>query len=73
MKSYEVIRDTLEREGITGYQLSHSIGCSNSYVTNIINIKKDPRVSTLTKILDALGYDLVARSREDGFEFEIDS
>lgn len=73
MKSYEVLRDALEREGITAYRLSLAIGKSQAYVTNIINRKVDPKVSTLTQTLDSLGYDLVARSREDGFEFEIDS
>ena len=73
MKSYEAIRDILVREGANAYDISRLIRRTRTYVINIISRKLDTRVSTLVEILDALGYDLVARSREDGFEFDIDS
>ena len=73
MKAYEALRDALEREGVTAYQLAQTLGRSRYYVSNIILRKTDPKVSTLAQTLDSLGYDLVARSREDGFEFDIDS
>jgi len=72
MRADKVLREILAREGLTPIQASRKIGHNQGYMAAIFSKKTVPKVSTYAGILYPLGYDLVARSREDGFEFSID-
>lgn len=71
MRADKVLREILSREGLSPVQASRKIGHNQNYLASIFYKKTVPKVSTYAGILYELGYDLVARSREDGFEFHI--
>lgn len=72
MRADKVLRAILKRESITYMAASRKMGRTESYLGSIISKGTIPRVDSMARICDALGYDLLARSRDDGFEFYID-
>jgi len=72
MRADKVLREILAREGLTPIQASRRIGRNQNYIASLLYKKTVPKISTYAGILYELGYDLVAKSREDGFEFHID-
>ena len=67
----KVLAEILEREGISTVQASRMYGKHKSYITSLLSRGTVPKADTLAGILDAIGYDLIARSRADGYEFTI--
>jgi len=72
MQADKVLKTILEKEGITTIQASRKMGRSDGYLSATIAKKASPRVDIMADICDALDYDLLVRSREDGFELYID-
>ena len=72
MRADKVLREILIREDVSTIQASRSLCKSDGYMTAILAKKTIPTADTMAAICDALGYDLIARSREDGYEFTID-
>ena len=72
MNANETIRNILRREGVSAERAALSMGKSKSYLTALLARQTDPRMSTMVSVCDSMGYELVARSRDDGFEFVID-
>jgi len=72
MRADKVLRAILDKDGISTIQASERMGKSKTYVNKIIATKTIPRTDNMAAICDAVGYDLIARSREDGYEFTID-
>lgn len=72
MRADKVLRAILDKEGVSTIQASVTMGKSKGYVSAILSTKAMPKTDTMAKVCDALGYDLIARSREDGYEFTID-
>lgn len=72
MRADKVLRAILDKDGLTAIQASERMGKSKTYVNNIISKETIPRADNMAAICDAVGYDLIARSREDGYEFTID-
>ena len=74
MNIMNTMREILKREEISASDASRKMGRSPAYVGNLINphSHKDVQASTAVKFCEAMGYELVARSKEDGYEFLID-
>lgn len=47
------------------------MGHGRAYLSTLVSEGRECKLSTLVEFCDATGYDLVARSRTDGFEFEV--
>lgn len=72
MRADKVLKAILAKEGISSIQASRKIGKSDAYLSSIIAKGTSPGVSTMAGICDVLDYDLLVRSRNDGFELTID-
>lgn len=72
MRADKVLRSILDKEGVSSTRASERIGKNKSYVSVILSNHVIPKTDTMAAICDAVGYDLIARSREDGYEFTID-
>lgn len=72
MRAGKVLKTILAKEGITPTEAARKIGRSDAYLSSIIAKDTSPKVSTMAGICDALDYDLLVRSRSDGYELNID-
>ena len=77
MNAIDTIISLIEREHVTAKDVSTSIGQRDGYVGTIMSdyLRKGRstiQVSLLARIAEAMNYELVLRSRDDGFEFIID-
>ncbi len=72
MQTVRVLETILMRENISAQMVSLSMGRNRTYLRSVIAQKLQPRADTLATILDAMNYDLVAKSRDDGYEIAID-
>lgn len=71
MNANDVMREILCREHLSAEKASIRMGRSKTYVNKLLSTKTDPKSETLAEFCEAMGYELIARSREDGFEFII--
>lgn len=72
MQADKVLRAILAREGFTPIQASRKIGKNPNYLAVLFTKGTIPKVSTYSEICYQLGYELIARSINDGYEFHID-
>lgn len=72
MRADKAIRAMLDREGMSTIRASELMGKSKGYVSRILSTNAIPHADILANICDVAGYDLIAKSREDDFEFLID-
>lgn len=72
MRADKVLKEMLAREHVSTIDASKIMGRSKGYVSTFISRHTIPKADTMAAICDAMGYDLIARSREDGYEFTID-
>lgn len=66
MNSAEIVRTAREREGLTRKQLADEAGVEQATIWNIESGKVDPRMGTMLKIMQALGYDIVFNPKYRG-------
>lgn len=73
MTAIEAICDIMETNGVSFAELSEyaDLG-SKSNVHHLLNLRKDLKVGTFVKMLEALGYQLVIQSEETEDEIVID-
>lgn len=73
MTAIEVICYIMETNGVSLAELSEyaDLG-SKSNVHHLLNLRKDLKVGTFVKMLEALGYQLVIQSEETEDEIVID-
>lgn len=72
MRADKVLKEMLIRESISTIDASKAMGKNRAYVSKLLSTQTMPKTDTMAAICDAVGYDLIARSREDGYEFTID-
>ena len=72
MQAYDVLRAILSDDALSPIVISEKMGRSKSYLSVIISRHSVPYTNTMALILDTMGYDLVARSRQNGREYVID-
>ena len=73
MTAIEAICYIMETNGVSLAELSEyaDLG-SKSHVHHLLNLRKDLKVGTFVKMLEALGYQLVIQSEETEDEIVID-
>lgn len=72
MQAIKVLQTILARENVSAPTISKRIGRNRAYVNTIFASESVPQMDTLVTILDACGYDLIARNRADGTEHVIE-
>ena len=73
MQAYDVLKAIVKTEGLSLYDVAYRAGRSKYYLATILARKNCPRSDIMALLLDAMGYDLIARSREHkDREFVID-
>lgn len=72
MHAVKVLQAILAREHLAPLQVSRVIGKPRTFVGTIFSTERMPQVQTVVTILDACGYDLIARNRDDGSEYVIE-
>ena len=72
MQAIKVLQTILARENVSAPTISKRIGRNRAYVNTIFASESMPQTDTLVTILDACGYDLIARNRADGTEHVIE-
>ncbi len=72
MQAIKVLQTILARENVSAPTISKRIGRNRAYVNTIFASESMPQMDTLVTILDACGYDLIARNRADGTEHVIE-
>lgn len=71
MRADKVLKAILAKDGKKAREITEHMGRSPRYLDQTIYRGNVPKTGTFSEILDACGYDLIARSRDDGFEFLI--
>lgn len=73
MHVIKVLEDILAREGLRPPVLSAEMGKGRTYINSLLNRRDSvPNLDTVIAILDACGYDLIARNRADDSEHVIE-
>jgi transcriptional regulator with XRE-family HTH domain len=62
----------LAKEGVTAAEMSRRLGKSRLYMTTLFANERVPTIGTMTSVCKELNYDLLVRSRDDGYEITID-
>jgi len=57
--------------GLAKTDISRKMGREQSYIATIFAKSAIPRTSTYSEILDACGFDLIVRRRDDGSEIRV--
>lgn len=72
MQAIKVLPAILARENVSSTEISRRMGKGRTYLSAVISSGRTPQMDTLVTILDACGYDLIARNRADGTEHVIE-
>ena len=72
MNGAEAVRYAMQETGMTAPKLAKATGYSSaSGVTERLRGKQDMRVDTFTKFMNAMGYEVIARSADGKSEYVI--
>lgn len=74
MNAIQCMNEAMTREGLTSRRLAIRLGYRNytTVAALLSSRQRNARSDRLVRYLDAMGYDLVARSRKRGDEYVID-
>ena len=65
MNEKQALREAMKLAGVNQVQLSKMMGFSSRGTIGNVLARKDMMVSTMVKMLDAIGYDVVIRGRTE--------
>ena len=65
MLIHEQVQAAMEAEGISAYKISMETGLSQGLLSRFLRGKSPLSLRALTLVLDALGYELTIRKKED--------
>ena len=68
----ETIITAIEHSGRSRYAVSKAMGKSTIYIGALLSRGSVPKTDTMATIMDAAGFDLLVRCRDDGTEYVID-
>lgn len=71
MTGTDAIKAILERESLSPTKVSTDMGHARTYLNTIMSKKRECKLPTLLEFCESTGYEIVVRSKADGFEFEI--
>ena len=65
MSIHELVQSAMEAEGMSAYKISMETGLSQGLLSRFLRGQSPLSLRALTLVLDALGYELTIRKRED--------
>ena len=65
MLIHEQVQAAMEAEGMSAYKISMETGLSQGLLSRFLRGKSPLSLRALTLVLDALGYELTIRKKED--------
>lgn len=71
MTGTETMRAILDRESLSPTRVSVEMGHARTYLNTIFSSSRDCKLETLVDFCEATGYEIVVRSQDDGYEFEV--
>ena len=71
MTGTEILKGILERESLSPTKVSIDMGHGRAYLNTLFAEKRECRLQTLHEFCEATGYEIVVRSKEDGYEFTL--
>lgn len=71
MQAFEVLKAIIEQDGLSVTNVSERAHKPSTYISKTIWRGSNPNCTTMVELLDAMGYDLIARNRKTGKEFRI--
>jgi hypothetical protein len=72
MQAKDVLKSLFGRGKHSTYDASERMGKSPTFVGSIVSKGRMPKLDTMAAVMDAIDYDLLVRSRQDGTEIIID-
>jgi len=69
MTGTELMKAIIKRDSLSPTKLSVDMGRSRGYLSTLIALDRDCQLQTLLEFCGATNYEIVVRSRADGFEF----
>ena len=72
MRADKVLREIIDKENLSATEVSLRVGKTRKYMSTLFSHHRIPQADTMAGICDAIGYDLLVRSRDDGYEILID-
>lgn len=72
MQATDILRALFGRGKQSAYKTSENMGRNKRYISVLMARNIVPRLDTMASIMDAIDYDLLVRSRQDGTEIIID-
>lgn len=71
MTGTEVLKGILERESLSPTKVSLDMGHGRAYLNTLFSEKRECKLQTLREFCEATSYEIVVRSKEDGYEFTL--
>ncbi len=71
MTGTEIMRAILDRESLSPTRVSVEMGHGRAYLNTLISEGRECKLGTLIEFCESTGYELVVRSQDDGYEFEV--
>lgn len=71
MTGTEIMRAILDRESLSPTRVSVGMGHGRAYLNTLMSENRECKLGTLIEFCDATDYELVVRSRDDGYELEV--
>ena len=65
MSIHEMVQSAMEAEGMSAYKISMETGLSQGLLSRFLRGKSPLSLRALTLVLDALGYELTIRKKEN--------
>ena len=71
MTGTEIMRAILDRESLSPTKVSVEMGHGRAYLNTLMNENRECKLGTLIEFCESTDYEIVVRSRSDGYEFEV--
>ena len=71
MNGTEIMKEILKRESLSPAKVSRDMGHARTYLNTIFSEGGNCKLETLREFCEATGYQLVVRSKADGYEFDL--
>lgn len=72
MTAVELLKEMFGAGKLSTVDTSRKMGRSRAFLSTYTTRGNEPRVGLFAEILDAIGYDLIVRKRDDGSEIRIE-
>ena len=71
MTGTDAMKGILKRESLSPTKVSVAMGHGRSYLNTLFTEDRECKLPTLYEFCEATGYEIVIRSKDDGYEFTL--